>query len=199
MIDLLYQLVPPCTSPDDPANGVLVDIFGTGEPEVPCLTGWNYIADNMRDLALNITWGLLGIMVISVVGGVLIFYGFGKASERMNKRVRDAAFDALVRQEVSYFDLRPVGVITTQLQEDAALIHSFSGEPIRTLVMNLSSVLVGVAVSFAFMWPFALLTLALIPPMVSFALLFTFERFHPSRRLDLKGIWGRNGNAIVLW
>jgi ABC-type multidrug transport system fused ATPase/permease subunit len=83
----------------------------------------------------------------------------------MNKRVRNAAFDSLVRQEVSFFDLHPVGVITSQLQEDAALMHSFSGEPIRTLVINLSSVLVGVAVSFAFMWPFSLLSLALIPPM----------------------------------
>lgn len=130
-----------------------------------CQSYLDTTADEMRELSLNITWGLLGIMFISVVGGILLYYGFGKASERMNKRVRDAAFDSLVRQEVSYFDMRPVGVITSQLQEDAAMIHSFSGEPIRTLVINLSSVLVGVAVSFAFMWPFALLTLALIPPM----------------------------------
>ena len=43
----------------------------------------------------------------------------------MNKRVRDAAFNALIRQEVGFFDLRPVGVITSQIQDDAALIHSF--------------------------------------------------------------------------
>ena len=57
-----------------------------------------------------------------------------------------------MRQEVGYFDLRPVGIITSQLHEDAALIHSFSGEPIRTLVMNVASVLVGVVISFIFMW-----------------------------------------------
>ena len=117
-----------------------------------CQSVWDTVADDMKELALNITWGLLGIMFVSVIGGVALFYGFGKASERMNKRVRDAAFDSLVRQEVGYFDLQPVGVITSQLQEDAALIHSFSGEPIRTLVINLSSVLIGVAISFAYMW-----------------------------------------------
>lgn len=111
----------------------------------------------------------------------------------MNKRVRDAAFNALIRQEVGFFDLRPVGVITSQIQDDAALIHSFryvfppqnrssklsifimdvnltlqflkSGEPIRTLVMNASSVAVGLVVSFFFMWPFALLTLCILPFM----------------------------------
>jgi len=160
VIELLYRLVPECVDNANSTSTVGGTLVG-----VPCQSVWDTVADDMKELSLNITWGLLGIMFISVVGGVLLFYGFGKASERMNKRVRNAAFDSLVRQEVGYFDMRPVGVITSQLQEDAALIHSFSGEPIRTLVINLSSVLVGVAVSFAFMWPFALLTLGLIPPM----------------------------------
>ena len=156
VIDLLYHPVLPC---EDYLNGT--STLGN----FTCQNYWDDVAHDMKELSLNITWGLLGIMVISIVGGMALFYGFGKASERMNKRVRDAAFNSLVRQEVGFFDLRPVGVITSQLQEDAALIHSFSGEPIRTLVINLSSVLVGVAISFVFMWPFALLTLAMIPFM----------------------------------
>jgi len=83
----------------------------------------------------------------------------------MHKRVRDATFKSLIRQEISYFDVRPIGSITTQLSDDAALIHSFSGEPIRSLVMNVASVAVGLVVSFVFMWPFALLTLGIIPFM----------------------------------
>jgi ATP-binding cassette subfamily B (MDR/TAP) protein 1 len=56
-------------------------------------------------------------------------------------------------------------VITSQLQEDAAMIHSFSGEPVRTLIINVASVFIGVIVSFIFMWPFALLTMCLLPFM----------------------------------
>mmetsp|Transcript_22456 Transcript_22456/g.33650 ORF Transcript_22456/g.33650 Transcript_22456/m.33650 type:complete len:120 (+) Transcript_22456:1016-1375(+) len=80
------------------------------------------------------------------------FYGFGKAAERMNRRVRDTAFGSLVRQEVAYFDKHSVGSITTQLQEDATLIQSFSGQPIRVLSMTLASILIGLVISFAFMW-----------------------------------------------
>merc|ERR1711862_25032 len=101
----------------------------------------------------------------SLIGNILVYYGFGIATERMNKRVRDSSFKSLVRQEVAYFDTRPVSAITSQLSDDAALIHSFSGEPIRTLVMNLASVLVGLVVAFVFMWPFAMVALGVLPFM----------------------------------
>jgi ATP-binding cassette subfamily B (MDR/TAP) protein 1 len=132
---------------------------------VPCQDVYNSIAEDMRQLSFKVAYGCVGVMVSSVIGNMLTYHGFGTASERVNKRVRDAAFISLVRQEVGYFDLRPVGTITSQLEDDAALLHSFSGEPIRTLTMSVASVLVGVAIAFFFMWPFALLTLATIPFM----------------------------------
>jgi len=111
------------------------------------------------------TYGWIGLMVCTTLGNGLLFYGFGKSSEKMNKRVRDESFTSLIRQEISYFDVRSVGSITSHLQDDAAMIHSFSGEPIRSLVMNLSSLAVGLVFSFFYMWPFALLVLAILPAM----------------------------------
>jgi ATP-binding cassette subfamily B (MDR/TAP) protein 1 len=75
------------------------------------------------------------------------------------------SFASLVRQEVAFFDKRSVGAITSQLQDDAARIHTFSGEPIRTFLIAFSSVVTGVVVSFIFMWPFALLAIGCIPLM----------------------------------
>lgn len=123
------------------------------------------IAADMRESSFKVAVGCVVVMVTVVIGNVLLYYGFGTASERMNKRIRDAAFNSLVRQEVGWFDLREPGELTTRLQDDAALIHSFSGEPIRTVVMTLASLLVGVIISFIFMWPFTLITLATIPFM----------------------------------
>ena len=79
-------------------------------------------------------------------------FGFGKASEKMSKRVRDAAFQSLVRQEVAWFDIRSDGSIISQLAEDAAMLQAFAGEPIRTMSLSLSSVLVGLIISFVYMW-----------------------------------------------
>ena len=119
----------------------------------------------MRQTSFEVAgyWILVGFACL--IGHILIFWGFGMASERLNKRVRDMSFSSLVRQEVAFFDLRSVGAITSYLQEDAARIHAFSGEPIRSFLIAFSSVVTGVVLSFAFMWPLALLSLACIPLM----------------------------------
>jgi len=122
-------------------------------------------ADSMREDSFVLGGYWVAIAVGCVIGNLLTFYGFGMASERLNKRVRDSAFTALIRQEVAFYDQRSVGKITSQLEDDAARIHTFSGEPIRSLLTALSSLLIGLVVSFVFMWPFALLAVGCIPVM----------------------------------
>mmetsp|Transcript_3600 Transcript_3600/g.7957 ORF Transcript_3600/g.7957 Transcript_3600/m.7957 type:complete len:1436 (+) Transcript_3600:181-4488(+) len=156
MIEYLYYPVLPC----DEAAGI--------DPISPYTSCDDYIAsvaDTMRSNSFKLTYGWLAIIAAVMVGDILVYCGFGTASERMNKRVRDSAFTSMLRQEISYFDAHTVGYLTSQLSDDAALIHSFSGQPIRQLVMSLSSVLVGVVVSFVYMWPFALVSLAVLPFM----------------------------------
>lgn len=101
---------------------------------------------------MNVFYGYIALGGAVLIGNCLLFWGFGSASERMNKRIRDGAFSSLMRQEVGWFDLRSPGTITSQLSEDAALLHAFSGEPVRTLILNIASVVVGVIVSFVYMW-----------------------------------------------
>jgi ATP-binding cassette subfamily B (MDR/TAP) protein 1 len=99
-----------------------------------------------RSYEVAVFWAVVAFG--AVFGQMLSFYGFGNASERMNKRVRDATFSALVRQEVSYFDKRSVGKVTSQLQDDAARLHTFTGEPIRSFLIAVSSLFTGLVLSF---------------------------------------------------
>ena len=157
MIDVLYLPIFECTEGEMPIFLQLT--YAT------CQEYFDDQADYMKDMSYKISYGWIGLMACTIIGNGLTFYGFGKSSEKMNKRVRDATFISLIRQEISFFDLRSVGSITSSLQDDAAMIHSFSGEPIRSLFMNLSSVLVGLILSFFYMWPFALLVLVILPAM----------------------------------
>lgn len=100
-----------------------------------------------RSYAVAGYWGAL--IVACIAGNLLQFYGFGMASDRLNKRIRDMSFLALLRQEVAFFDKRGVGSILSQLQDDAARIHAFSGEPVRTVVSALASAVIGIAIAFA--------------------------------------------------
>lgn len=146
MIEVFYRYTVTCNE-DASAGEVFVP---EGFPT--CQMYWDSIADDMRDLSINIIFLLTALIACTLVGCVIMFKAFGMATERINKRVRDETFRALVRQEVAWFDVRSVSEVTSQLSDDAAMIHSFSGEPIRTFVMTIASVGVGLVTSFYFMW-----------------------------------------------
>lgn len=135
MIELLYKPIFPCESDVD-----------------TCKIEWNSNADDLKNLSINITYGWISLMVCTIVGNMLLFYGFGTSSEKINRRVRDSAFNSLLRQEIGFFDMHTVGNLCTQIEEDAAMIHSFSGEPVRALVVSLSSVAVGLLLALIYMW-----------------------------------------------
>lgn len=156
MIEYLYYPVLPC---DEDAG--IDPIY----PHTSCDEYITFVTDEMKNMSYMLTYGWLGVIAAVMIGDILVYYGFGTASERMNKRVRDSAFTSLMRQECAFFDFHTVGSLTSQLSDDAAMIHSFSGQPIRQMVMSLSSVLVGLVVSFIYMWPFALVALAILPFM----------------------------------
>jgi ATP-binding cassette, subfamily B (MDR/TAP), member 1 len=85
-----------------------------------CQEYWDDVAEYMRELSFKIFYGLMGIIAAAIIGNMLMYTGFGYASERMNKRIRDTTFRSLVRQEVAWFDMNPISRITTRLSEDAS-------------------------------------------------------------------------------
>jgi len=128
-IALLYVRIYACT--DELLSTTIYDT---------CEDYWSYESDRMQDQSFTLSayWAIL--VCVCVVGNMLTFWGFGNASERMNRRVRDWTFHSLIRQEVSFFDQRSVGKITSELQEDATRIQTFTGDPIRSLLIALSSI-----------------------------------------------------------
>uniref|UniRef100_A0A7S2L570 Bile salt export pump n=1 Tax=Leptocylindrus danicus TaxID=163516 RepID=A0A7S2L570_9STRA len=148
MVDMLFRIVPGCTKTQEECDAI-----------------YDAEAEDIEQESYDVTYQWFIIIALTLVGNILLFYGFGMATERMTKRVRDQSFESLVRQEVSFFDSNDVGGITTQLQEDTSVLHAFSGDPVRTLMSTITSVFLGLVVSFFFMWPFALLVMGILPVM----------------------------------
>jgi ATP-binding cassette, subfamily B (MDR/TAP), member 1 len=102
-INLLFRPVLPCPG----ANGSIPDdSFTNGIPDIrfaTCEDYWTHVADSMQDDSFVVAAYWFIVMVGCVLGNILTYWGFGMASERMNKRVRDQTFSALVRQEVAFF------------------------------------------------------------------------------------------------
>ena len=134
MIEVIYTPVAPCP-------------YDTDEE---CTDYYSDVADDMQEKSFKIFYGYMGILASSLFGSIILFWGFGVASERMNKRVRDAVFANLVCQEIGWFDVRSVGTLASRLEDDAAMLNAFAGEPIRTLSLSVASVVLGVVVSARF-------------------------------------------------
>eukprot|EP00934_Nitzschia_sp_Nitz4_P005837 Nitzschia sp. Nitz4//scaffold153_size53422//46055//50256//NITZ4_006766-RA/size53422-snap-gene-0.60-mRNA-1//-1//CDS//3329537277//5827//frame0 len=128
-----------------------------------CDDYWEFKSNDMQEQSFR-TAVLFALNAGSCVfGNVLAYKGFGTASERLAKRIRDKAFGSLVRQECAFFDEHRVGSLASQLQQDAALLHNFVGEPIRSLTIAMSAIVIGTFLSLYFMWPFGLVSIAFIP------------------------------------
>ncbi|GKY96093.1 hypothetical protein MPSEU_000569500 [Mayamaea pseudoterrestris] len=151
MIELLYRPVVTCQ--------VAADLLGFKD----CNAYHDDVANDMKHLSYLLTYGFIGLTVASLAGLCVTYWGFGSAAERMSKRVRDAAFVSIVRQEVAWHDLQSPGELSSQLADDTSMLQAFAGEPIRSLVISVSSVVVGLIISFVYMWPFALLILFILP------------------------------------
>merc|ERR1740136_538472 len=135
LIDVLFTPIYLCPDSDE----LIMSQFGT------CQAYWNHEADEMRDRSYDLAYIWGAIILMTLIGNCLVFLGFGRASEGMDKR--------------------SAGAIPSELQDDAAKIQAFSGQPIRIFLTNVASVITGLIISFVYMWPFALVSIGAIPLM----------------------------------
>jgi ATP-binding cassette, subfamily B (MDR/TAP), member 1 len=94
MIALLFYRVEACPLA---ADGHIPEGFAN------CEDYWSKTGNEMQEMSYTITmlWAIM--MAAALSGQVVLSWGFGMASERLNKRTRDTTFTALLRQEISFF------------------------------------------------------------------------------------------------
>jgi hypothetical protein len=63
------------------------------------------LADKLWDDGVKFSVFWLIIFVGTMIGNTVMFYGFGVASERLSKRLRNLMFDTLLRQEPGFYDV----------------------------------------------------------------------------------------------
>ncbi|OBT71595.1 hypothetical protein VF21_09533 [Pseudogymnoascus sp. 05NY08] len=116
-------------------------------------------------------WSLMFLTLALVQCLVFIIQGvaFAYCSERLVHRARDRALDAILHQDISFFDKKEngAGVLASFLSVEATALAGISGATLGTILVAVSTLISSVAVACAFGWKLGLVCSSLIPVLVA--------------------------------
>ncbi|KAJ9063063.1 hypothetical protein DSO57_1003994 [Entomophthora muscae] len=112
-------------------------------------------------------WSLmfLFLAIFAGLGQVMCQIGFGLASEKLSSRLRTQSFDAMLRQEVGWFDrdANSTGGLVSTLSQDAQDIQGFSGTTFGSILNVAVNLVLSMIVALIYGWKLALVVIACLP------------------------------------
>lgn len=105
----------------------------------------------------------LGFAVL--VAGYIQISFWTLAAGRQIKKIRKNFFHAVLRQEISWFDVNDAGELNTRLTDDVQKINEGIGDKIAMLIQSLTTFLTGFILGFVKGWKLTLVILAISPVM----------------------------------
>ncbi|KAJ8598387.1 hypothetical protein CTAYLR_002996 [Chrysophaeum taylorii] len=106
---------------------------------------------------------LLVLLGVSLVFTAIRSYAFNLAGEKVVARVRRKLFDAMLAQDIAWFDQTQTGDLMNRLSSDTTKLQSAATESISMLLRSIASAIVSLALLFATSWFLALVTIAAVP------------------------------------
>ncbi|KAJ3372638.1 Multidrug resistance protein 1 [Allomyces arbusculus] len=144
-------------------NGLLLPAFGLVLGEV--LDIFKFTGQELQDKAYFWLLVFVGLTVANFVINLFQFGCFGIAGERLTRRIRETTFEAMLRQEMGWFDdeQHGTGALTAQLSEQADLIQGLTGPNAANLLQLLVSMGSAIGLAFYYSWQLTLVVLACVP------------------------------------
>ncbi|KAI8440970.1 hypothetical protein MSG28_009258 [Choristoneura fumiferana] len=110
-------------------------------------------------------------LAVGLLTGFGIFFQifiFNLTGVRLTARLRVAAFRAMLRQEIGWFDdpQNGVGALCSRLAADAAAVQGATGTRIGALMQASATILIGIALSLYFTWQMTLVSLVSVPMVI---------------------------------
>lgn len=105
------------------------------------------------------------VAVMSVFSQFLQGYAFAKSGELLTRRLRKVGFQAMLKQEVGWFDdpRNSPGALTTRLATDASMVQGATGSQIGMIVNSLTNIGASFIIAFYFSWKLTLVILCFLP------------------------------------
>ncbi|XP_015677389.1 bile salt export pump [Protobothrops mucrosquamatus] len=113
-----------------------------------------------------------GVCLLFVAVGIASFftqflqgYTFAKAGELLTRRLRKIGFQAMLGQEIGWFDdhKNSPGALTTRLATDASQVQGATGTQIGMIVNSFTNIGVSIIIAFYFSWKLSLVITCFLP------------------------------------
>lgn len=121
--------------------------------------------DEIQDKTRVYTFYMVGVGVGSFLFGFFRINGLNQLSESIAKNMRKKYYDALLSQEVSYYDGEDTGRLVGHLGADVATVQQAMGKDLGDLILSLFSTIVSFSISFYRSWKMTLILVAVAPIM----------------------------------
>jgi ATP-binding cassette subfamily B (MDR/TAP) protein 1 len=112
--------------------------------------------------------------IIAAISCVVTYIGTGFmhfAFERVGVRLKSAYIDAVMKQEVAYFDIKRTGQIIAYMTESLEQIQDCFTNKLGAVLKSLVQIILGVTLALVFAWKMALVLLS-FAPVVLFMMFF---------------------------
>jgi len=115
--------------------------------------------DQVEDTAFKFLWLSLGLFFCGTIATGLLLY----VASTSGHRLRAAYLNAILRQDIAWFDTTRTGEITTSMERDCANVQAAIGEKIAIFVQNLTTFFGGLVIGFTQGWEMALVLMCSLP------------------------------------
>ncbi|TMW59306.1 hypothetical protein Poli38472_004375 [Pythium oligandrum] len=121
--------------------------------------------DDVLESARYWALGFVGIGIIFLLSSTLQNYAFAVVSQRLTLRIRTMTFQAMLRQEISWFDLEEnaAGSLVTHLATDSAVLQGMTSDMLNQRLANLASLAICFGITFSYSWQMTLLVFSIAP------------------------------------
>jgi len=120
------------------------------------------IEDPMPDIEKYALY-MAGIAVIAGIAKFFDVYLWIRVGSELSTQIRKDLFMNMMKSEVTFFDVNPIGGILTLLSEDAQMVQDSFGHVKGTQIANLAQFLVGISLAYIYSWKLALIATGTLP------------------------------------
>jgi ATP-binding cassette subfamily B (MDR/TAP) protein 1 len=119
----------------------------------------------LRSQANFWSWMYFMLAIVQLIAYIFQGVAFAWCSEKLVHRVRDRSFRTMLRQDIGFFDKpeNSAGVLTSFLSTEATHMAGMSGVTLGTILLVLTTLIIGFAIALAIGWKLALVCIASVP------------------------------------